>query len=66
MDSVDGLSLSARYRYDMRQNTSTTEYQIDDNGDIVGVEKNIENQRRHRLTANVNYSSEKLALWSRR
>ncbi|EDK26594.1 oligogalacturonate-specific porin KdgM family protein [Vibrio chagasii] len=58
VDSVDGLSLSARYRYDMRQNTSSTEYQVDDNGEIVAVDQNIENQRRHRLTANVNYSME--------
>ncbi|WCP69938.1 oligogalacturonate-specific porin KdgM family protein [Vibrio tubiashii] len=40
LDSVEGLSISARYRYDIRQN-------IDD-----------DNQRRHRLTGNINYSFE--------
>ncbi|WP_295891334.1 oligogalacturonate-specific porin KdgM family protein [uncultured Vibrio sp.] len=38
LDSVEGLSLSARYRYDVRQNNDS------------------DNQRRHRLTGNVNYS----------
>ncbi|MCZ8487128.1 hypothetical protein O9992_00865 [Vibrio lentus] len=32
---------SARYRYDMRQNTGTTESQLDDDGDIVGVRKTL-------------------------
>ncbi|MEZ8058110.1 oligogalacturonate-specific porin KdgM family protein [Vibrio splendidus] len=66
LDSIDGLSLSARYRYDMRQNTSSSEYQFDSNGDVIvdsdgvpiTVDKNVSNQRRHRLTANVNYSME--------
>ncbi|MGR5411317.1 oligogalacturonate-specific porin KdgM family protein [Vibrio astriarenae] len=38
VESVEGLSLSARYRYDMRQNTTES------------------NQRRHRITGNVNYA----------
>ncbi|CAH7393579.1 conserved exported hypothetical protein [Vibrio chagasii] len=38
LESVDGLSVSARYRYDIRQNN--------DEG----------NQRRHRVTGNVNYA----------
>lgn len=40
LDSVEGLSLSGRYRYDIRQN----------NGE------DAQNERRHRLTANINYS----------
>ncbi len=50
VDSIDGLSLSARYRYDMRQNSDVYE-----DGNLI--EKN-DNQRRHRLTGNVNYSVE--------
>ncbi|MEZ9233461.1 oligogalacturonate-specific porin KdgM family protein [Vibrio amylolyticus] len=38
VESIDGLSLSARYRYDMRQNNTS------------------DDQRRHRLTGNINYS----------
>ncbi|MDC5806449.1 oligogalacturonate-specific porin KdgM family protein [Vibrio europaeus] len=37
LDSVEGLSLSGRYRYDIRQNIEA------------------DDQRRHRLTGNVNY-----------
>ncbi|GAL20432.1 N-acetylneuraminic acid outer membrane channel protein NanC [Vibrio maritimus] len=40
LDSVEGLSLSGRYRYDIRQN----------NGE------DAQNERRHRITANLNYS----------
>ena len=61
VDSVDGLSLSARYRYDMRQNTKSIATDSDgkpilDDGNLTY--QNDENQRRHRLTANVNYSME--------
>ncbi|MGL6314032.1 oligogalacturonate-specific porin KdgM family protein [Vibrio sp. WXL103] len=52
LDSVEGLSLSARYRYDMRQNSS---YMAEnDQGELVKV--NPDNQRRHRITGNVNYA----------
>ncbi|MDR9830401.1 oligogalacturonate-specific porin KdgM family protein [Vibrio sp. FNV 38] len=50
-DSVEGLSLSARYRYDMRQNTSKT---VVVDGELG--KENIANERRHRITGNVNYS----------
>ena len=64
VDSIDGLSLSARYRYDMRQNTRSSEYQFDDAGNVIVdgdgvpimVDSNVANQRRHRLTANINYA----------
>lgn len=51
VDSVDGLSLSARYRYDMRQNSS---YTVDD------VKIDVDNQRRHRITGNINYAMDDL------
>ncbi|WGV98281.1 oligogalacturonate-specific porin KdgM family protein [Vibrio sp. YMD68] len=38
LESIEGLSLSARYRYDIRQNNTS------------------DNERRHRLTGNINYS----------
>ncbi|WP_117234895.1 oligogalacturonate-specific porin KdgM family protein [Vibrio maerlii] len=61
-DSIDGLSLSARYRYDMRQNTRTTALNddgtpiVDEDGKLT--ETNVGNQRRHRLTFNANYAIE--------
>jgi hypothetical protein len=65
LDSVNGLSLSGRYRYDMIQNTHTTDYTNDDGTPILDPDgnldpqyRNLENQRRHRLTANVNYKTE--------
>ncbi|CAM4462567.1 oligogalacturonate-specific porin KdgM family protein [Vibrio agarivorans] len=54
-DSIDGLSLSARYRYDMRQNTSKTVIVEGEDGPELGTE-NVSNQRRHRITGNVNYA----------
>ncbi len=65
-DSVEGLSLSARYRYDIRQNNSKTEYVRDENDDLVlddegnplTYQQNVSNQRRHRLTFNANYAIE--------
>lgn len=48
LESVEGLSLSARYRYDMRQNSDYT----NDAGEVITTA----NQRRHRITGNVNYA----------
>ncbi|MGY3569854.1 oligogalacturonate-specific porin KdgM family protein [Vibrio paucivorans] len=59
VDSIEGLSLSARYRYDMRQNTQSIA--TDSEGKPILEDGNLtyqndENQRRHRITANINYS----------
>ncbi|GAL33740.1 N-acetylneuraminic acid outer membrane channel protein NanC [Vibrio maritimus] len=57
VDSIDGLSLSARYRYDIKHTNGSTSY-VDDNddGNFEPVVNPSKDERRHRVTANINYA----------